>query len=88
MTILHSALLENPNICYEISNKRLSKRKLEMLQEQTANMFSSTFNEMLANMLEINPHKRISFDELQKYLSSFFSEQSMMLRSSINEGKS
>lgn len=28
MTILHSALLESPNFCYEVSNKRLNRKKL------------------------------------------------------------
>lgn len=36
-------------------------------------MYSESFNEMLSQMLEFNPNKRINFEELQTYMNSFFS---------------
>ncbi len=88
MTILHSALLENPAHCYEVSNKRVNKRKLEVLLSQISNLYTPNLYEILAAMLEMSPSKRVTFDALQEEVSGYFGNQSVLLKSSVNESNS
>jgi hypothetical protein len=69
MTLLHSALLESPAMCYEISSKRLSKKKLEHFKSKLSKIYSSPIVQLIFGLLEWDPMSRFAFHQIQSAIN-------------------
>ena len=74
MTLLHSALLESPAMCYEPSLKRLSKKKLEHFKGKLSKRYSNALIQLIYGLLDWDPSSRLSFHQIQTTINEMCSE--------------
>lgn len=81
MTLLHSAVLKSPALCYEISMKKFNNRKLLSFLEEVRDIYPGNFSKLLENMLKIDPYERFNMDQVQTAVTEYFNNSSQTIRS-------
>lgn len=75
MTVLHCALLEGLGTCYELSSKRLNKKKLDYFKSKLTNRYSTALTQLILSLLDWDPVTRLGFNQVQTAINEMCSEQ-------------
>lgn len=74
MTILHSALLEDLNDCYDLEGKGVLKTRLQMKMEALLEMEYPILGQLLPRMLAFSPTNRLPLEELSEAVGQYFEQ--------------